>query len=69
MEKVIPTCLYPQGNIVELQNQQTMQSQSSLLNMRSDYGLENINAHAIRRAYAKNLHDNGASIALISVKR
>ena len=30
------------------------------------YGLENINAHAIRRAYAKNLHDNGASIAIIS---
>lgn len=30
------------------------------------FGLENINAHAIRRAYAKNLHDNGASIALIS---
>jgi len=26
----------------------------------------NINAHAIRRAYAKNLHDKGASIALIS---
>lgn len=30
------------------------------------FGLENINAHAIRRAYAKNLHDKGASIALIS---
>lgn len=30
------------------------------------FGLENINAHAIRRAYAKNLHDNGASIAIIS---
>ena len=30
------------------------------------YNLENINAHAIRRAYAKNLHDKGASIALIS---
>lgn len=30
------------------------------------FGLENINAHAIRRAYAKNLHDNGASVALIS---
>ncbi|MGE6603275.1 tyrosine-type recombinase/integrase [Lysinibacillus fusiformis] len=25
-----------------------------------------MNAHAIRRAYAKNLHDNGASVALIS---
>ncbi len=30
------------------------------------FGLENINAHAIRRSYAKNLHDKGASIALIS---
>ncbi|WP_144788942.1 site-specific integrase [Lysinibacillus fusiformis] len=30
------------------------------------FGLENINAHAIRRAYAKNLYDKGASIALIS---
>ncbi|XKO54679.1 tyrosine-type recombinase/integrase [Lysinibacillus fusiformis] len=30
------------------------------------FGLANINAHAIRRAYAKNLHDKGASIALIS---
>ncbi|MER2009247.1 MAG: site-specific integrase [Psychrobacillus sp.] len=30
------------------------------------FGLENINAHAIRRAYAKNLHEKGASIALIS---
>lgn len=30
------------------------------------FGLKNINAHAIRRAYAKSLHDKGASIALIS---
>jgi len=30
------------------------------------FGLENINENAIRRAYAKNLLDNGASIALIS---
>lgn len=30
------------------------------------FGLANINAHAIRRAYAKSLHDKGASIALIS---
>ncbi|WP_229704211.1 tyrosine-type recombinase/integrase [Lysinibacillus alkalisoli] len=30
------------------------------------FGLENINAHAIRRAYAKNLLEKGASIALIS---
>lgn len=30
------------------------------------FSLENINAHAIRRAYAKNLHEKGASIALIS---
>lgn len=30
------------------------------------FGLESINAHAIRRAYAKSLHDKGASIALIS---
>lgn len=30
------------------------------------YGLSNINAHAIRRAYAKSLLDKGASIALIS---
>ncbi len=30
------------------------------------FNLQNINTHAIRRAYAKNLHDKGASIALIS---
>lgn len=30
------------------------------------FGLENINAHAIRRAFAKRLHDKGASIAIIS---
>ncbi|QUG42640.1 site-specific integrase [Psychrobacillus sp. INOP01] len=29
-------------------------------------GIENINAHAIRRAFAKNLLDKGASIVLIS---
>jgi len=30
------------------------------------YGLQNINAHAIRRAFAKNLLNKGANIALIS---
>ncbi len=30
------------------------------------YNLSNINAHAIRRAYAKSLYDKGANIALIS---
>lgn len=30
------------------------------------FELENINAHAIRRDYAKNLLNKGASIALIS---
>ncbi|MET3658600.1 tyrosine-type recombinase/integrase [Sporosarcina psychrophila] len=30
------------------------------------YDLANINAHAIRRAYAKSLYDKGANIALIS---
>ncbi|MDN4493597.1 tyrosine-type recombinase/integrase [Ureibacillus aquaedulcis] len=30
------------------------------------FGLENMNPHAIRRAYAKNLLNKGASIALIS---
>ena len=30
------------------------------------FGFENINAHAIRRAYAKNLLEKGASIAIIS---
>lgn len=30
------------------------------------YELENINAHAIRRAYAKNLYERGANVALIS---
>ncbi|RPJ97401.1 site-specific integrase [Rummeliibacillus sp. TYF005] len=30
------------------------------------FGLQNINAHAIRRAHAKNLLEKGASIALIS---
>lgn len=32
----------------------------------AQYGLSNINAHAIRRAYARNLLDQGANIALIS---
>lgn len=31
-----------------------------------EYDLPNINAHAIRRAYAKSLYDKGANIALIS---
>ncbi|QIZ11107.1 tyrosine-type recombinase/integrase [Priestia megaterium] len=31
-----------------------------------EYNLPNINAHAIRRAYAKSLYDKGANIALIS---
>ena len=30
------------------------------------YGLDNINAHSIRRAYAKNLLEKGASVPLIS---
>ena len=30
------------------------------------FGLQNINAHAIRRAFAKNLLDKGASVPLIS---
>ncbi|MFB7159544.1 tyrosine-type recombinase/integrase [Lysinibacillus sp. NPDC056232] len=30
------------------------------------YGLKNINAHAIRRAYAESLLEKGASVALIS---
>lgn len=30
------------------------------------YGLEDINAHAIRRGYAKKLLDAGANIAIIS---
>lgn len=30
------------------------------------YDLKNINAHAIRRAYAKNLYNKGANVALIS---
>ncbi|MBM7664547.1 site-specific recombinase XerD [Solibacillus kalamii] len=30
------------------------------------FGLENINAHAIRRAFAKRLHEKGASVAIIS---
>lgn len=30
------------------------------------YDLENINPHAIRRAYAKNLYNKGANVALIS---
>lgn len=30
------------------------------------FGIANINAHAIRRAYAKSLLEKGASIALIS---
>ena len=31
-----------------------------------EFGLENINAHAIRRGFAKNLLDKGASVVLIS---
>ena len=31
-----------------------------------EFGLENINAHGIRRGYAKNLLDKGANVALIS---
>ncbi|MFJ5770337.1 tyrosine-type recombinase/integrase [Psychrobacillus sp. NPDC093180] len=30
------------------------------------FGLENINAHAIRRAFAKRLLEKGASVPLIS---
>ena len=30
------------------------------------YGLKNINAHSLRRAFAKNLLDQGANVALIS---
>ncbi|UQW96681.1 site-specific integrase [Rummeliibacillus sp. G93] len=30
------------------------------------FGLQNINAHALRRAYAKNLLNKGASVPLIS---
>lgn len=32
----------------------------------TDYGLKNINPHALRRGFAKNLLDKGANIALIS---
>lgn len=52
---------------------QTNTSQSSrcaILKQLTKYakrlGLDNINAHSIKCAYAKNLHDNGASIAFIS---
>lgn len=41
-------------------------SKSSNCVISKQFGLENINAHAIRRVYAKNLHEKGASIALIS---
>ena len=38
----------------------------SLSNYAKKFDLKNINAHAIRRAYAKNLLDQGANIAIIS---
>ena len=38
----------------------------ALSNYARKYDLRNINAHALRRAYAKNLLDKGANIALIS---
>lgn len=46
-------------------------SNSSVMSKRltlyaKEFGLSNINAHAIRRAYAKNLLNAGANIALIS---
>lgn len=43
-----------------------MQYQIQLTKYSKKFGLKHVNAHAIRRAYAKNLLNKGASIALIS---
>ncbi|WP_368914591.1 tyrosine-type recombinase/integrase [Exiguobacterium acetylicum] len=40
--------------------------QSNLIKYEKRFKLENINAYTIRRGYAKNLLNKGASIALIS---
>lgn len=40
--------------------------QKRLYNYSAMYGLKNISPHAIRRAYARNLYDRGASLPVIS---
>lgn len=62
------------SNVFITQNGQSMATSKSsncaiskqLYKYSKKYGLENINAHAIRRAYSKNLLEKGASVALIS---
>lgn len=52
------------GNSVK--NQSTNAITKQLAKYSKKYGLKNINPHAIRRGYAKNLLNRGASVALIS---
>lgn len=54
------------GNGINHTNSNTNVISRQLSKYSNMYGLENINSHAIRRAYAKNLLNNGANIALIS---
>ena len=40
--------------------------QKRLIEFGKKYGIKNINPHSLRRAYARNLYDKGANVALIS---
>lgn len=52
------------GNSIK--NQSTNAITKQLAKYSKKYGLKNINPHAIRRGFAKNLLNRGASVALIS---
>lgn len=52
------------GNSIK--NESTNAVTKQLTKYSKKYGLQNINPHAIRRGYAKNLLNRGASVALIS---
>lgn len=52
------------GNSIK--NESTNAITKQLAKYSRKYGLQNINPHAIRRGYAKNLLNRGASVALIS---
>lgn len=52
------------GNSIK--NESTNAITKQLAKYSQKYGLQNINPHAIRRGYAKNLLNRGASVALIS---
>lgn len=50
--------IYKTGNSTVLQKR--------LIAFSKKYGIKNINPHSLRRAYARNLYDKGANVALIS---